>query len=118
MTDALNANLNTPRAFAAMHRLADRSLRGDDGAAGGLAHALGALGVPDSQWRPLATRGHSGIEDLPAVPDAVQRLLDRRHVLRQAKDWAGADAVRHDVEALGYVLEDRGGQTQVRHRPG
>lgn len=36
----------------------------------------------------------------------IQALVNKRTVLRQAKEYAAADEVRQEIEALGYVVED------------
>jgi len=54
----------------------------------------------------LATGGAKGI------PGEVEELLQKRKEARTAKDWAGSDAIRNQILALGYVVEDgKGGQT-------
>lgn len=39
-------------------------------------------------------------------PDDVRRLLDERTEAREAKDWARADALRDDLAALGWEVQD------------
>ncbi|MDO9694806.1 MAG: cysteine--tRNA ligase [Candidatus Latescibacteria bacterium] len=47
-----------------------------------------------------------------AIPKEVEELLQKRQEARAAKDWAGSDAIRGQILALGYVVEDgKGGQT-------
>jgi cysteinyl-tRNA synthetase len=46
------------------------------------------------------------------LPAEVEQLLRKRQEARTAKDWAGSDAIRGQILALGYVVEDgKGGQT-------
>jgi len=46
------------------------------------------------------------------LPAEVTELLQKRKEARAAKDWAGSDAIRGQILALGYVVEDgKGGQT-------
>ncbi|MBI5805711.1 cysteine--tRNA ligase [candidate division TA06 bacterium] len=46
------------------------------------------------------------------LPAEVENLLQKRKEARAAKDWAGSDAIRGQILALGYVVEDgKGGQT-------
>jgi cysteinyl-tRNA synthetase len=42
-----------------------------------------------------------------AVPPQVEALAQRRFAARQARDWAQADALRQQILAQGYVVEDR-----------
>ncbi len=41
-----------------------------------------------------------------AIPPEVQKLAEERGEARKAKDWARADALRDQLAALGYVVED------------
>lgn len=41
-----------------------------------------------------------------AVPDEVQRLVDARAEAKQTRDYARADALRVQLQQMGYVLED------------
>ena len=50
-----------------------------------------------------------------AVPAEVQDLVDRRQAARAARDWAAADALRDEIQARGWVLED--GPDGARVRP-
>ncbi|MBI4727655.1 cysteine--tRNA ligase [candidate division TA06 bacterium] len=46
------------------------------------------------------------------IPKEVEELLRKRQEARAAKNWAGSDAIRNQILALGYVVEDsKGGQT-------
>lgn len=40
------------------------------------------------------------------VPEAVQRLVDARTEAKQARDFARADAIRAQLQQMGYLLED------------
>ncbi len=48
------------------------------------------------------------------IPDEVQELLDERQVARATKDWAKSDALRDQIQNLGYSLEDRGDEQKLR----
>ncbi len=75
---------------------------------------MGVLGLP----RPEA--GHIlGVPGLMADPDLtaeVERLLNERRRLREARDFAGADEVRDRIEALGVTVEDHPQGTVWRRR--
>ena len=49
-----------------------------------------------------------------AVPDAILAKAAARDAARAAKDWATADALRDELVADGYVVEDTPNGTQVR----
>jgi cysteinyl-tRNA synthetase len=101
---ALCDDLNTPRAIAEMHRLADAALAGDQKAARGLRAGGRLLGIlwlenPD-QWfqRPF----------LGAALDAaaIEARIAERAQARREKNFARADEIRQDLAALGIILED------------
>jgi cysteinyl-tRNA synthetase len=46
------------------------------------------------------------------LPDEVRRLLDKRSAAREDRDWERADALRGEIAALGWdVQDDAGGST-------
>lgn len=51
-----------------------------------------------------------------AVSDEITALIEKRELKRQQKDYAGADQVRQEIEALGYILEDKPSGTEVKIR--
>ena len=97
---ALGHNLNTPKAYGALHALAEQARRGDHQAAGGVAYALRVLGVPRDQLESALQRQEA---DAPA---AVVELLAARERARQARDYTQADTVRGQIAALGWRVED------------
>ena len=54
----------------------------------------------------------SGSSD--ASDDEIEALIQRRNDARDNKDWAEADRVRDQLQALGVVLEDGAGGTSWR----
>jgi len=40
------------------------------------------------------------------VPTELQTLLDERQAARKAKDFKRADAIRDELKAQGWVIED------------
>lgn len=113
--DALCADLNTPRALAAMHALAAEVRRERDPEAltrsrsrllaGGW--LLGLLTkLPEERFHGLPASAASGsLAD--EMPDAmVQSRIDERIAARDARDFARADAIREELAALGIQLED------------
>ncbi len=103
---ALCDDLNTPRAIAVLHGLADAALGGDAAAAAGLRQAgdmLGLLQVPPLDWF------QQGVD-----AKAVQALIERRLTARAARDFGLADAIRAELAAQGIVLEDGAAGTSWR----
>ena len=48
------------------------------------------------------------------VPEAVEELIRQRARAREERNWSEADRLRSVIQAAGYLLEDRDGQTIVR----
>ena len=40
------------------------------------------------------------------IPDEVKQLADKRLEARKAKDWAASDALRAQIDKMGYVVSD------------
>lgn len=100
---ALCDDLNTPQALAELALLADAARHSRDGAAkaallGGGA-ALGLLQQDPEAWFKQA---------VGATVDAgrVEALLEERRVARSVRDFARADAIRHELTAMGVIIED------------
>ena len=93
--DALSDDLNLPEAIARLHALAGRAEDGDAAAAADLAAGLRLLGIVPSV----------GALD-SGVPEGVAALAARREAARKAKDYAGADALRAEILALGWKVSD------------
>jgi cysteinyl-tRNA synthetase len=111
-TNALDDDLGTPAAIAAIHgavhegntALADGDEKAAAGALGSVRAMLGVLGLDplDPQW---ATSG--GDERLTSVTHGLVSLaLDQRQAARARKDFAAADAIRDQLTSLGVSVED------------
>ncbi len=104
--DALCDDVNTPRAIAVLHELADAALAGDAEAASSLRAAGDMLGVLQASPRDWFHQGVDG--------SAVQALIERRLAARAARDFATADTIRAELAAQGIVLEDGAAGTTWR----
>jgi cysteinyl-tRNA synthetase len=111
-TSALDDDLGTPAAVAAIHEavregntaLADGNDSAVAGALGSVRAMLGVLGLDplDPQW---ATGGSD--EQLTHVTDGLVSLaLEQRQAARARKDFAAADAIRDQLTTLGVSVED------------
>ena len=107
---ALCDDLNTPKALAAMHELANQVRRASDSEAKKYAvnqllaggWLLGLLvHTPENYF----TQGQPGAEDSLSA-EAIEQLLEQRKAARGNGDYAGADRIRDDLLAAGIELED------------
>jgi cysteinyl-tRNA synthetase len=105
---ALEDDLNTPAAFAALFRAARTAKTPEDRASLEAAGALlGVLGHDPEEW--LAGEGAGDVDAAE-----VERLIAARAAARKAKDFAEADRIRDAITALGVTLEDGAGGTTWR----
>jgi cysteinyl-tRNA synthetase len=109
---AMDDDLNTSRGLAHLQKvMGDGNValaNGDDAgvmaALGDVRAMLGILGVDplDVHWS-----GGGAVDDLRStVDDLVSLALEQRAAARARKDWAGADAVREQLNKAGIVVED------------
>lgn len=94
-TAMLNDDLNYPRALAVAWELLKSDLP-DSVKKATMARFDEALGLALLDWRPAEV----------AVPEAVVGLIAARETARRERRWADADALRSQVRAAGYEIED------------
>jgi cysteinyl-tRNA synthetase len=96
-TKAIEDDLNTPRALAAMWDLIREANRRQD---------FNILDTLYSFDRVLGL----GLEQVPmeeAIEEDVAALIAERQKARESKDWARADEIRKQLAEAGITLEDR-----------
>ncbi|MFC4337291.1 cysteine--tRNA ligase [Salininema proteolyticum] len=109
--DALNDDLNTPAALAAIHDLVREGNaaldEGDETAAANIAASVRAmlelLGLDplDPHWdEPAKDEGSGALDALVAI------ALEQRTAARARKDFAAADAIRDELAAAGVQVKD------------
>ncbi len=128
-TDAFHAamsdDFNTPEAIAVLFDIAREINRHRDTAdkeaqrLGGLLRQLGGvLGLlqsePEVFLREVA--GSAGAADAGLSDAAIDELIARRLQARADKDWAEADRIRDELDALGILLEDGATGTSWRRK--
>ena len=110
VVDALSDDLNTPKALAGMHELANQLRRASDSEARNAAvqqllaggSLLGLLiQTPDAYFTQGQPGGPSSM-----TADAIEALIEQRKAARASGDYAGADRIRDDLLASGIELED------------
>ncbi|MEL6372652.1 MAG: cysteine--tRNA ligase [Pseudomonadota bacterium] len=97
VVDALCDDLNTSRAIAGLHALAER----DDKVA--LGASLAFMGF---DGRSLDASAAATDKKRQALAGQVEPLIEARAQARASKDWARADAVRDELAALGVTVTD------------
>ncbi|MGH3355004.1 MAG: cysteine--tRNA ligase [Nocardioidaceae bacterium] len=119
--DAMDDDLSTPAAVAAVHDVvhegnklleqvaggSDRTMAGLRGNLASVRTMLGVLGVDPlaSPWVDTGGDAHSGrLHD--ALDVLVRTLLQQRQEARDSLDFATADAVRAQLRAAGVEVED------------
>ncbi|MEO0959925.1 MAG: class I tRNA ligase family protein, partial [Pseudomonadota bacterium] len=93
---ALADDLNTPAAFAALHRAAGAN---DGGALAAGAALLGLLEPALGGWDATPEADHE-------TASRIDTLLSERAAARKAKDFARADAIRDSLAAAGVEVKD------------
>ncbi|MGA9603833.1 MAG: cysteine--tRNA ligase [Methyloceanibacter sp.] len=100
---AIEDDLNTPKAVAAIHELRQAAAHGSNGAARSLkvsAQLLGLLQQDAQEWADW--RPPSFTQD-----DArIASFIDARNAARAAKNFKEADRIRGELEAMGIMLKD------------
>jgi len=106
---AMDRDLDTPAAVALLFGLVGQANTALDAGDSAAAAPLAAAAFEISRAVGLVL--NSGGEEVPA------EILDRakaRDEAREAKDWAAADAIRDELTAAGWLVEDTADGTQVR----
>ena len=104
--EAMDDDLNTPRALAALFDLARDINRSSDAghpvaaAQESLSHLGGILGLTFDQARADSEGANAGAGPF------IELLLETRSVLRQARQFEQADHIRDSLEQLGVSVED------------
>ncbi len=101
-TAAVNDDLNTPKAFAALFEL----VRETNAHGGG--SVLGAFRRMDEVLGII----FFGKAEKAEVPAEIQAMLEQRAAARKEKNWAESDRLRDEIAAAGWIVKDsKEGQT-------
>lgn len=106
--NALDDDINTPKAFARINQLAKELANAEGDALKtqlkstliNSAALLGILQTNPNDWFAQKQVGGEGIKE------QVEQLITARNQARADKDWAKSDQIRDEIDALGVVLED------------
>jgi cysteinyl-tRNA synthetase len=106
---SMDEDFNTARALAALFELVRElgRLRSEEGA-GGPAFQVSMARAGDTLVRLGSVLGVSlsGGDETGGADDPAERLRVERDQARASKDWARADAIRGQLQALGWAVED------------
>jgi cysteinyl-tRNA synthetase len=94
-TEQVNDDLNMPRALAVTWEVARSDLPAPVRKAT-LLHFDRVLGLGLGDWQPPKEE----------IPDSILALVQKRQQARSEKRWAEADALRQQIVAAGYEVED------------
>ncbi|HZP21782.1 MAG TPA: cysteine--tRNA ligase [Bauldia sp.] len=97
VVEALSDDLNTPKVIAELHALRGRA--GHKALGGSLAF-LGLAGGSLAEWR----ERHA--PSLAVAAEEVDRLILSRAAARKARNFAEADRIRAELDAMGVALKD------------
>jgi cysteinyl-tRNA synthetase len=117
--EALDDDLNSPEAFAALHdlvragnRLIESALTGDEAARA----ELGELGAAFAELTHVLGFGFEAGESSSELVDGlVGYLLELREQARRERAFERADEIRERLAALGVVIEDTPAGPRWRH---
>jgi cysteinyl-tRNA synthetase len=112
---ALADDINTPKALAELHQIANAANKATDpaerarlkGELLGAGHLLGLLQQDPAAW--LKGEVAADIDEAE-----IETLIAARKDARARKDWAESDRIRDALAARGILLEDKAGQTTWR----
>lgn len=107
---AMDDDINTPQALAAIHgtvrdgnaALAAGDLDATRTAVTSVVAMLDVLGLNPAQWQSAGS--DERLTD--AVDGLVKVALDQRQAARERKDYAAADGIRDQLTAMGIAIED------------
>ena len=101
--DALADDLNTPKAFAALHELRSQAVKGAKPAAASLRTSAQLMGLVQQnaiEWKSSRTAAASVDEG------KVVSLIEARNTARKNKNFKESDRIRDELAAMGVVLKD------------
>ena len=119
---AMDDDFNTPEALAVLFELARdinraREQRQQERAsqlAGALRNIGARLGLLQAEPEAYLRGRHGGVAGQGAADAEIDALVAQREAARAARNWAEADRLRDQLNALGITLEDAAGGTRWR----
>ena len=90
VTDALNNDLDTPKALAILHEAKNFTL-----------------------WENFEPVFALNLKKKTIIPENIQKLSDERNEARKNNDYNKADEIRKEIEKEGYEVEDTSQGTKI-----
>lgn len=112
---AMDDDLNTPRALAALHHIARAVNRAIDEGNVSVQDAEGAYRTMSNLDSVLGIL--AGQEEPATLPPDAERLMKARNEARARKDWSTADRLRGQLSAMGIAIEDTATGTVWKRKP-
>ncbi len=103
--DAINDDLNMPRALAVTWDLVRSNLAAEVKKTTVIQFDR-VLGLQLAEWEPVA-------ED---IPTEILGLVEKRTLARKEKRWGDADTIRNEISGFGYEVEDTADGPKVKSR--
>ena len=106
--ETLLDDMNTPKAISVLHQKFKDCQSGDKGLVSNFlysANMLGLLNEKPSEW--LSWKK----ENLNINTAQVELLIAQRNEARSNKNFDDADRIRDELDKMGVILEDQGGET-------
>ena len=92
--EAVNDDLNMPRAMAAVQELLKSNI------------SDGQKYTTILDFDQILGLDLDKLDQPEDLPSEVQKLVDARQKARQAKEWEASDRLRDEIQALGYMVQD------------
>lgn len=113
--DNVNEDLNTPKALARAHYLADQSNKGSRECAQLLKNSskiLGFLSHSSDEWFKNRNNSKSlNSTDLKITEEEINSLILERYNAKNSKNFKKADEIRENLLKFNIILEDQPGKT-------
>ena len=104
IVEALSDDLNTPKVLSELHAMRNAIAHSVGGVKpSDLANALAFLGLGRARYFAWLDRVNSVV--LKQAGD-IEGLIEKRRTARKAKDFAKADSIRAELDAMGIQLKD------------
>lgn len=112
---AMDDDLNSPRALAALHRIARAVNRALDESKVSGEDATAVRRTISKLDKVLGIFAEEVMHE--PLPREAQLLIRRRDIARACKDWATADRLREQLLAMGIIIEDTPAGTVWKRKP-